>query len=72
MQGDVIQKIDGKTVTHAEVIQEEVRAKPLNSRISIGILRNGHPVEVGLVSEQLPDNDGALLPSHPRVQPMTP
>jgi hypothetical protein len=49
-----------------------VRAKPLNSRIAIGILRNGHPVEVGLMSEQLPDNDGALMPTHPRVQPMTP
>lgn len=72
MQGDVIQKIDGKPVTHAEAIQEAVRAHPLNSRISIGILRNGHSAEVGLVSEQLPDSDDALTPSHPRVRPMTP
>lgn len=72
MQGDVIQKIDGKPVTKAEAIQEAVRAKPLKSKISIGILRNGHPVEVGLTSEQLPDSDEALTPSRPRVRPMTP
>jgi serine protease Do len=72
MQGDVIQKVDGKPVTHAEAIQEAVRARPLNSKMTIGILRNGHAAEVGLVSEQLPDSDGALTPVRPRVRPMTP
>jgi S1-C subfamily serine protease len=72
MQGDVIQKIDGKTVTKAEAVQEAVRAKPLNSKIAVGILRNGHPVEVGLTSEQLPESDEAMTPSRPRVRPMMP
>ncbi len=70
MQGDVIQKVDGKRVAKAEAIQEAVRSKPLNSRFSLDILRNGHPVEMGLVSEQLPDNEGgAMTPLKPRVQP---
>lgn len=70
MQGDVIQKVDGKPVTKAEAVQEAVRAKPLNSRFAMGILRNGHPVEVGLISEQLPDGEeGAMAPLKPRVMP---
>jgi serine protease Do len=72
MQGDVIQKVDGKLVQKAEAMQEIVRAKPLNTTISIGILRNGHPVEVGLTSEQLPDGDAGMAPARPRVSPMMP
>jgi Do/DeqQ family serine protease len=72
MQGDVIQKVDGKLVQKAEAMQEIVRAKPLNTTISIGVLRNGHPVEVGLTSEQLPDGDAGMTPARPRVSPMMP
>jgi serine protease Do len=70
MQGDVIQKVDGKTVSHAEAVQEAVRARPLNSQIKIDILRNGHPASVALTSEPLPDtSEGALSPARPRVRP---
>lgn len=73
MQGDVIQKLDGKPVLKAEVIQETIRTRPVNSRINLEILRNGHPIQVGVVSEQLPDSDsGAMTPMRPRVRPMLP
>lgn len=72
MQGDVIQKIEGKPVIKPESVQEAVRARPLNSKINLGILRNGHPVQVGIVSEQLPDSDETPAPFKPRVKPMMP
>lgn len=75
MQGDVLQKIDGKPITKPELIQETVRAKPMYSKVALQILRNGHPIEVSLTSEPLPDS-GELSsemmtpPSmHPRVIP---
>jgi serine protease Do len=73
MQGDVIQKIDGKLVSQPEVVQEAVRAKPLNSNFTIDILRNGHPALVHLTSEALPDaEDTQMVPARPRVMPTTP
>ncbi len=72
MQGDVIQKMDGKPVTQSEVVQENIRQKPLNARINLEILRNGHPIQVGVTSEQLPQDDEALAPIHPRVRPIYP
>lgn len=72
MQGDVIQKVDGKAVAKAEAVQEAVRARPLQSTISLGILRNGHPVDVNLISQQLPDSDEGITPLKPRVRPNMP
>jgi S1-C subfamily serine protease len=66
MQGDVIQKMDGKPVSKADTVQELVRSKPLNSRFSLLILRNGHPIEIGLTSEALPA-EGAMVPIQTRV-----
>lgn len=68
IQGDVIQKVDGKAVTKPEAVQEMVRAKPLNTQISLGILRDGKPLAVSLTSEQLPSEE-ALTPLKPRIQP---
>jgi S1-C subfamily serine protease len=71
MQGDVIQKMDGKPITKAETVQELVRGKPLNSKFTLGILRNGHPIEIGLFSEPLPA-EGAFSPLQTRVRVIPP
>lgn len=71
MQGDVIQKLDGKPVTKAEIVQDSIRIKPINTKISLDILRSGHPVQVGVTTEQLPAED-AMVPFRPRVRPMYP
>jgi serine protease Do len=73
MQGDVIQKIDGKLATKADVIQESIRQKPINTRINLEILRNGHRIQVGVLSEPLPGNsEEALAPAKLRVKPLYP
>lgn len=73
MQGDVIQKIDKQPVNQAEALQEAIRAKPINAQFNLEILRNGHPVQMSLNSEQLPDSDEAApVPMRPRVRPMMP
>lgn len=69
LQGDVIQKMDGKAITKAETVQELVRNKPLNTRFSLSILRNGHPIQVSITSEQLPAEE-ALKPLRPQIRPM--
>lgn len=56
MQGDVIQKIEGVSVSEAETIQGMVRKKPVQSRLNLEILRNGHPITVGVLSEELPQD----------------
>jgi serine protease Do len=71
MQGDVIQKMDGKPVAKADTIQELVRSRPLNSKFNLSILRNGHPIEIGLVSEPLPA-EGAIAPIRARMRVMPP
>jgi S1-C subfamily serine protease len=68
----VIQKVDGKPVTKAEMVQEIVRSKPLSTRITVDFLRNGHPVAVGLISEPLPEAADAMQTAKPRVQPSWP
>lgn len=73
MQGDVIQKIDGKLATKADVVQESIRQKPINTKISLEILRNGHHIQVGVLSEPLPANtDEAFAPVKLRVKPLYP
>jgi serine protease Do len=72
MQSDVIVKVDGKPVTTAEAVQQAVRTKPLNSKLAMELLRNGHPVQVGVTSEALPENSDVLTPSRLRVTPMQP
>lgn len=71
MQGDVIQKLDGKPVTQSDVVQESIRVKPINVKINLDILRNGHPIQVGVTTEQLPAEE-AMVPIRPRVRPMFP
>lgn len=71
MQGDVIQKMDGKAISKAEAVQELVRGKPLNSKFTLGILRNGHPVEMTLTSEPLPA-EGGFSPLRTRVRVIPP
>jgi serine protease Do len=71
MQGDVIQKLDGKLVTKAEAVQDSIRVKPINSKLNLEILRSGHPIQVGVTTEQLPADD-AMVPIRPRVRPMYP
>lgn len=72
MQSDVIVKVNGKAVNTAEAVQAEVRSKPLNSKIALDMLRNGHPVQVSVTSEALPENSDALAPSRLRVVPAQP
>ncbi|WP_303673956.1 trypsin-like peptidase domain-containing protein [Vampirovibrio chlorellavorus] len=73
MQGDVIQKIDGKLATKADVVQESIRQKPISTKINLEILRNGHRIQVGVLSEPLPTNtDEALVPAKLRVKPLYP
>lgn len=73
MQGDVIQKIDGKLATKADVVQESIRQKPTNTKINLEILRNGHRIQVGVLSEPLPTNsDEAFAPAKLRVKPLSP
>lgn len=75
MQGDVIRKIDGKPVLKPEGIQQAIRARELNSKIMMDILRNGHPISVGVISEPLPEtNDGQPYknPVRPQLQPGRP
>lgn len=69
-QGDVIQQVDGKPVQKPEVLQEAVRAKPLNSTIQLRILREGQPTQIGLISEALPENQDTFTPIRPRVRPI--
>jgi hypothetical protein len=54
------------------VVQESIRQKPVNAKINLNILRNGHLIPVELVSEQLPATDEAVTPIRPRVQPLNP
>lgn len=73
MQGDVIQKIDGKLTNKADLIQESIRQKPINTKITLEILRNGHRIEVGVLSEPLPaNNEESLAPAKLRVKPLYP
>ncbi|WP_373532287.1 trypsin-like peptidase domain-containing protein [Vampirovibrio sp.] len=72
MQGDVIQKIDGKLAIKADVVQESIRQKPVNAKINLDILRNGHLIPVAVLSEQLPASDEGVIPIRPRVQPLKP
>ena len=72
MQSDVLTKVDGKAVTSAEQVQLSVRQKPLNSKLSLDILRNGHPVQVSLTTEAMPENTDALTPNNLKVLPPAP
>lgn len=72
MQSDVIVKVDGKPVTTAEAVQAAVHAKPLNGKLALDILRNGHPAQVSVTTEALPEHTGALTPSRLRVTPLQP
>jgi serine protease Do len=72
MQGDVIRKIDGTPILKPEGIQQAIRARELHSTIMMDILRNGHPISVGVVSEPLPESsDGQAYgnPVRPQLQP---
>jgi len=72
MQSDIIVKVDGKAVTSAEAVQEAVRSKPLNSKVGLDLLRNGHPIQASVTTEALPENSDALTPSRLRVTPPQP
>ncbi len=54
-QGDIIQRINGTTVSNPKEIQELIRNKPINSEINIQILRNGQMSALTLRTEPLPD-----------------
>lgn len=72
MQSDVIQQVDGKPVTQPEAVQEVIRTKPLNSTLVLTVLRNGHPLQVKVVTQRLPENSEAVVPSHMMVKPHLP
>jgi serine protease Do len=61
-QGDIIQRVNGTMVKTPKEIQELVRAKPLNSELSIQIMRNGQMGAVSLRTEALPET--ALNPGN--------
>jgi serine protease Do len=72
MQSDVIQKVDGKAVTQPEAVQAMIHAKPLNATLILNVLRNGHPMEVKVVTQPLPESSESLVPSHLLVKPRLP
>lgn len=57
IQGDIIQRIDGKLVTDPKELQAIVRSKPINSKISLQILREGKMIGKELTIAQWPEED---------------
>lgn len=51
--GDVIQQIDGKTVTNAQSVQQAVENSSVGSQIQVGVSRNGRTLNVAVRSEAL-------------------
>ncbi len=69
MQSDVIQQVDGQAVIQPEAVQAVIRSKPLNTTLVLGILRNGHPIQVKVTTQPLPENSESLVPSHILIKP---
>lgn len=61
-QGDVIQRVDGKTVDKATAIQQLVKDKPLKTTFNFQILRNGQMLALPVTTDQLPDKDLSRMP----------
>ncbi|MEM0951154.1 MAG: trypsin-like peptidase domain-containing protein [Cyanobacteria bacterium P01_H01_bin.74] len=59
MRGDIIQKVDGAAIKKAEAFQSLVKEKPVNTAITLDILRNGHPISVAVTTEQRPEPDAS-------------
>jgi S1-C subfamily serine protease len=53
-QGDVIQRVEGKTVNNAKAIQDLVRSATVSKPIHMQILRNGTLSAVTVTTDQLP------------------
>ena len=53
--GDVVQKINGQTVTQANQVQQLMDAVGVGGKLEMELLRNGQPVEVTVQPRQLPD-----------------
>ncbi len=52
--GDVIQKIDGQTVTDSKTVQELVDTKPVGSNLQLQLLRQGQTLNLSVQTEALP------------------
>lgn len=52
--GDVIVKLDGKTVDRIETLQSMVRASDPGTEVTLGILRDGKPMQLSVTLEAMP------------------
>lgn len=53
-EGDIIQRINGQAMANPKSIQDFIRSKPINSQLSIQIIRNGQMQALSLKTETLP------------------
>ncbi len=66
LKNDIIQQVDGKAALKPDIVQENIRQKPIGAPVRLDLLRAGKPVSVTLVTEILPDSeDGIHTPAHP-------
>ena len=56
-------------ILKADAVQEVIRTKALHSRVSLEILRNGHPVNVALTTEALPEAGASGSPEEGVTNP---
>jgi Do/DeqQ family serine protease len=67
-QGDVIQRVNGQRVTDPKLVQDTVRNKPVNTPLTLQLLRDGQLLGVSLKTELMPEDE----PLSKRVIPLQP
>lgn len=55
VQGDIIQRVNGKTIASSKDMQDLVRSKPANSSLNLQILREGKMQAISVKTEILPE-----------------
>jgi serine protease Do len=53
--GDVITKVDGKSVATPTQLKAEIRGKPIGNPVTLDVLRNSKPIQVKVKTEEWPD-----------------
>ena len=64
--GDVIVKFNGETVTESGELQQAVGNSPVGSAVTVTVIRDGKPVQLKAVLEELPD---VTPPTRPQTAP---
>jgi serine protease Do len=67
--GDVITRIDDRTVAEPRDVQDYVASKPIGARVNLALYRNGKPTAMQVTLEELPDEsgDGSSTPDNEGV-----